>query len=82
MFLSSQSLQFLLETCKILVIGAGGLGCELLKDLVGYNFDLCNINVFKLHLSISSHIVLLCFRPCLDFALFMWLTWTQLICQT
>lgn len=39
-----QSLQFLLETCKILVIGAGGLGCDLLKNLVGPRFQYNCVN--------------------------------------
>ncbi|XP_015783438.1 NEDD8-activating enzyme E1 catalytic subunit [Tetranychus urticae] len=42
----SEALKFVLEECKILIVGCGGLGCELLKDLALMGF--MNISIIDM----------------------------------
>lgn len=40
---SAEILNFIMNCCKVLIVGAGGLGCELLKDLALMGFKKLHI---------------------------------------
>lgn len=40
---SPEILDFIMDSCKVLIVGAGGLGCELLKDLALMGFKKLHI---------------------------------------
>ncbi|KAL4707608.1 hypothetical protein ACJJTC_002974 [Scirpophaga incertulas] len=39
----AEILEFIMSCCKVLIVGAGGLGCELLKDLALMGFKMIHI---------------------------------------
>jgi tRNA A37 threonylcarbamoyladenosine dehydratase len=66
-------LKELVLASKILVVGAGGIGCEVLKNLVMCGFkDIEIVSIFFALLNYKNKICLLLFR----------LIWTRLMSQT